>query len=136
MFIGEADTFQNHRGPSSWGSQREKQVGVTKWGLVSCVTTSPLELSFFNYKMMDCSTRYETAYMDWPKVRLSFSIRENFWPTQYMCAQLRRQYTHLFLYIKMPEIDPLEQRFPNFFVHSTLRVNNFLWCSHSWWLRW
>ena len=102
---------------------------MTKWGLVSCVTTSPLELSFFNYKMMDCSTCYKTAYMDWPKVRLSFSIRENFWPNQYMCAQLRRQYTHLFLYIKMPEVDPLEQRFPNFFVHSTLRVNNFLWCS-------
>ena len=39
MFIGEADTFQNHRGPSSWGAQREKQVGVTKRGLLSSVVS-------------------------------------------------------------------------------------------------
>ena len=88
MVIGEADTCQNHQGPSSWRSQREKQVGVTKWDLVSCVSTSPLEFSFFDYKMMNCSTHYKTAYMDSPKVHLSFSIRKNFWPTQYMCAQL------------------------------------------------
>ena len=62
VFIGEAGTCQNHRGPPSWGSQRGKQQGVTKRGLVSCVTTSPLELSFFNYKMMARSTHYTTAY--------------------------------------------------------------------------
>lgn len=108
-FIGEAGTCENHRGPPPWGSQRGKQQGVTKRGLVSCVTASPLELSFFNYKMMDRSTHYTTAYT----YELSYEDS-----------------IHICLYTpKCQKQMPYNGGSQTFSVRSTLRVNNFLWCT-------